>query len=78
MNKEEIEKFATRITKVNQRTILTLLDNELIVGYFEGNFNRELTNQNLWNFVLIPNDDSKNSIQINGDSILKIEIIDVY
>jgi hypothetical protein len=37
MNKEEIEKFATRITKVNQRTILTLLDNELIVGYFEGN-----------------------------------------
>jgi hypothetical protein len=78
MYKEEIEKFATQITKVNQRTILSFLDNKQIVGYFEGNLDRELTTQNLWNFVLIPNDDSINPIQINGDSILKIEIIDVY
>jgi hypothetical protein len=78
MKIEEIEKFAMVITKTNQRTILTFLDNNVIVGYFEGNTNQELTNQNFWNFVQTPNDGSNKTIQINGDSILKIEIIDVY
>ncbi len=78
MKNEEIEKFAMVITKTNQRTILTFLDNNVIVGYFEGNTNQELTNQNFWNFVQTPNDGSNKTIQINGDSILKIEIIDVY
>jgi hypothetical protein len=78
MKIEEIEKFVLTITKANQRTILTFLDNKTIVGFFEGNTNQELTNQNFWNFVPTPNDGSNHAVKINGDTILKIEIINMY
>ena len=77
MTKEEIQKISHIITYSHQRTVITMQSGKKLIGYFEKNGDSYLNNDNNWNFVKIPNENSVDVELINGDDIIKIEIINL-
>ncbi len=72
MTKEEVNEFATLLTKADNRTEITYKDDELIVGYFEHHL--LLSDENKWPFVILATNEK---ITLNGDDMKSIRIYQV-
>jgi hypothetical protein len=81
MTRNEVAKYADKVTYSNQRTVLFFHDSDDsngIVGYFENNHDLEKRNSNEWNFVRTPIlDNEKKSIWVNGADIKRIITIEL-
>lgn len=78
MTKEKIQPIAHTITNTYQRTVVTFKNGNKLIGYFERNSETYLNNENKWNFVKTPKENSLEVELINGDEILIIETITLY
>ncbi len=78
MTIQEITPYANKVTRTHQRTIIKLKSGSEVVGYFDGNNDKSLTDQNKWNFVVFPPEEPKTLTLFNGDDFLSIEIIDLW
>lgn len=78
MTKEEIHYYASQQTFVWNRTLLYFKDGKLISGYFKGKLNAlDKDVPNKWDFVCLPKENDKEVVSvINGDDLIKIEIIE--
>jgi len=76
MNKNDIGKFALRITNNEQVTIVKLKNGKEYVGYFDSNTTPVgLKQNNKWNFMVLHFEkEGRKLIDINGDDIINIEI----
>ena len=77
MTKEEIAPYATTVTYTNQRTVILLKSGVEVVGFFDGNNDKNLTEQNKWNFVVFPPTEPQKLTQFNGDDFLSIKIVNI-
>jgi hypothetical protein len=79
MSIKEVAEFADRFATHNERIIITFNDRTVLRGHFINNNKLVKKVDNDWNFVILREDDEKNTkLVISGDDILSIKKILVF